>query len=103
MTQPRAHDAYAALRLPAFRWYVASLMTMTMAAQIQVIVVSWQIYDITRDPLSLGLIVLSEAVPFIAAALFAGHLADSTNRQRLSMVSLLILVLCAGVLLGFSI
>src|SRR3954470_9858565 len=94
-----AHDPYASLRRPAFRWFIVSLMTMTIAAQIQVIVVSWQIYDITRDPLSLGLIGLSEALPFIAAALFAGHIADSWNRKRISVVSLFVLVLCAAVLL----
>src|SRR3954468_6879988 len=102
MTEPRAHDAYAALRLPAFRWFVISLFTMTIAAQIQVIVVSWQIYDITRDPLSLGLIGLSEAFPFISAALFAGHFADTGNRQRISVTSLFVLVLCGLALLTFS-
>ena len=102
MTEPRAHDAYAALRLPAFRWFVISLFTMTIAAQIQVIVVSWQIYDLTHDPLSLGLIGLSEALPFIAAALFAGHIADLANRQRVSIVALFVLVLCGLALLSFS-
>src|SRR3954462_10232845 len=102
MTQPRAHDAYAALRLPPFRWYVISLFTMTVAAQIQVIVVSWQIYAITRDPLSLGLIGLSEALPFISAALFAGHVADVSNRQRISVSAVFVLVLCGLVLLGLS-
>jgi MFS family permease len=75
---------------------------MTIAAQIQVIVVSWQIYDITRDPLSLGLIGLSEALPFISAALFAGHMADRGNRQRISSASLFVLVLCGLALLTFS-
>jgi MFS family permease len=103
MSSPRGHDAYAALRLPAFRWYVVSLFTMTIAAQIQVIVVSWQIYDITKDPLSLGLIGLSEALPFIAAALFAGHIADVANRQRISVAALFVLVLCGLALLTFSI
>jgi hypothetical protein len=79
-----------------------SLFTMTVAAQIQVIVVSWQIYDITRDPLSLGLIGLSEALPFISAALFAGHIADVGNRQRISISALFVLVLCGLVLLGLS-
>jgi MFS family permease len=102
VTATPAHDAYAALRRPAFRWFIVSLMTMTVAAQIQVIVVSWQIYDITRDPLSLGLIGLSEALPFITAALFAGHLADSANRQRISSLSLFVLVLCGLALLAFS-
>ena len=102
MIEPRAHDAYACLRLPAFRWYVVSLFTMTIAAQIQVIVVSWQIYAITRNPLSLGLIGLAEALPFIGAALFAGHFADVANRQRISVTALLVLVLCGIVLLAFN-
>jgi MFS family permease len=102
VTSPRAHDAYAALRLPAFRWFIISLFTMTVAAQIQVIVVSWQIYAVTHDPLSLGLIGLSEAFPFIAAALFAGHAADISNRQRISIGALFVLVLCGLALLTFS-
>jgi len=75
---------------------------MTVAAQIQVIVVSWQIYAITHDPLSLGLIGLSEALPFIGAALFAGHIADVANRQRISVAALFVLVLCGLTLLAFS-
>jgi MFS family permease len=102
MTQTRGHDPYAALRLPAYRWFIVSLFTMTVAAQIQVLVVSWQIYDMTHDPLSLGLIGLSEAVPFIAAALYAGHVADSLNRQRISIAALFMLVLCGLALLAFS-
>jgi MFS family permease len=103
VTAPRAHDAYAALRLPAFRWYVVSLFTMTIAAQIQIIVVSWQIYDVTHDPLSLGLIGLAEALPFIGAALFAGHVADIANRQRISVAALFVLLLSGLALLGMSV
>ena len=75
---------------------------MTIGAQIQVVVVSWQIYAITHDPLSLGLIGLSEAVPYIGLALFAGHLADRLNRHRVSLVALAVLVLVAFALLVFS-
>ena len=70
------HDPYASLRIPSYRWYILSTFTMTLAAQIQGVVVSWQIYDVTRDPLSLGLIGLAEALPYIGVALFAGHVAD---------------------------
>jgi hypothetical protein len=35
MSQPLRHDPYAALRIPNFRWFVASLMAMTVATQIQ--------------------------------------------------------------------
>jgi MFS family permease len=73
-----------------------------MSSQIQAIVVSWQIYAITHDPLSLGLVGLSEALPFIGVSLFAGHVADRSNRQRISIAALFVLVLCAGALLAFS-
>src|ERR1051325_712717 len=90
------HDAYASLRRPAFRWFIVSLLTMTVSSQIQAIVVSWQIYDLTHDPLSLGLIGLAEALPFIGAALYAGHVADRFNRRRISIAALFVLVLCAA-------
>ena len=70
------HDPYASLRIPNFRWFIISLLTMNVATQLQAVVVSWQVYALTRDPLSLGLIGLAEALPFIGFALPAGHLAD---------------------------
>jgi MFS family permease len=102
MSQPLPHDPYAALRIPNFRWFVASLMAMTVATQIQAVVVAWQIYDLTHDPLSLGLIGLAEAVPFIGVALFAGHVADRVNRLRISLAALVALFLCSVALLGFT-
>jgi MFS family permease len=102
MSQLTRHDPYAALRIPNFRWFVASLMAMTVATQIQAVVVAWQIYELTHDPLSLGLIGLAEAVPFIGVALFAGHVADRVNRLRISLVALIALFLCSLALLGFT-
>ena len=57
---------------------------MNLATQLQAVVVGWQIYALTHDPLSLGLIGLAEALPFIGFALPAGHLADRTSRLRSS-------------------
>src|SRR5688572_22144272 len=101
MSQPR-HDPYEALRVPNFRRFIASLMAMTVATQIQAVVVAWQIYDLTRDPLSLGLIGLAEAIPFIGVALFAGHVADRHNRLKISLAALTILFFCSVALLGFT-
>jgi MFS family permease len=75
---------------------------MTVATQIQAVVVSWQIYALTKDPFSLGLIGLAEAVPFLGFALFAGHVADTAGRLRISLVCLGVLVGCSLTLLGFS-
>jgi MFS family permease len=102
MSQPLRHDPYAALRIPNFRRFVASLMAMTVATQIQAVVVAWQIYELTHDPLSLGLIGLAEAVPFIGVALFAGHIADRINRLRISLAALVALLLCSLTLLAFT-
>jgi MFS family permease len=96
------HDPYAALRHRDFRWYVLSLFCMTLASQVQAVVVGWQIYSLTHDPLSLGLMGLAEALPFIAIALPAGYLADRRNRRAISVVSLAVLAACSVALLALS-
>src|SRR4051812_19212384 len=102
MGQPTRHDPYAALRILNFRWFIYSMLAMTVATQIQAVVVSWQIYELTHDPLSLGLIGLAEAVPFIGCALFAGHVADRRERLRISLIALAVLLGCSLTLLGFT-
>ncbi len=98
-----AHDPYGALRVRAFRWFTVGLLTMNLATQLQGVVVAWQVYALTRDPLSLGLIGLAEAVPFIGVALIAGHVADRINRLRISLSALVVLLGCSGALLGFAV
>ena len=75
---------------------------MTISSQIQGVVVAWQIYAITHDPLSLGLMGLAEALPFIGFALYAGHIADRLNRHHVSLVAIGVLVACSLTLLAFN-
>ena len=98
-----AHDPYAALRVPAFRWFVISLIAMTVGVQMQGIAVSWQLYAATNDPLALGLAGLAEVLPFLALALPAGHWADRHDRKRLALIGIGFLVLCAALFLAMSI
>ena len=98
----RSHDPYAALRHAQFRWYIVSLFAMTLGSQLQAVVVGWQVYSITHDPLSLGLIGLAEALPFIAVALPAGYVADRWNRRTVSVAALAVLVACSIALLMLS-
>ncbi len=97
-----AHDPYAALRVKNYRWFIVSTFAMTISSQIQAVVVAWQIYDITHDPLSLGLIGLAEVLPFIGFALYAGHVADRRNRRAISLATLAVLVACSVALLVFN-
>jgi MFS family permease len=93
------HDPYVSLRNPNFRWYVASLVALTLGTQIQATVVAWQVYALTKDPLSLGLVGLAEALPFITAALYAGHIADRHDRKLLSLIALAVQLGCGVSLL----
>ncbi len=90
---------YAALQHPNFRRYVVGLFAFTMAVQIQGTVVGWQIYELTHDKLALGMIGLAEALPFIALALYAGHVADRHDRRRVALAALCVLAGCAVALL----
>ena len=93
---------YAPLRLPAFRRYLLGLLALTFATQLQGLVVGWQIYALTKDPLALGLIGLAEALPFIGFALYAGHVADRVDRRRLMLVATAVLVACSLALLALA-
>src|SRR3954469_3189747 len=95
-------DPYAPLRFVSFRCFIVSLLPATLAQQVQAVVVGWQIYALTHDPLALGLIGLSEALPFIGVALFAGHVADRIDRRQVSIVSLGVMLLCSTTLLALS-
>ena len=51
----------------------------TFAVQMQAVVLGWKMYDLTHDPLSLGLIGLSEAIPAVSLALYAGYVVDRSK------------------------
>ena len=94
MSVPRsdAHDPYAVFRFAPFRWFVVSLLAMVMAAQVQLVVIGWEIYQLTQDPLSLGLLGLSEVLPYLAVALYAGHVVDRQDRKKVSLAALVVLL-----------
>lgn len=93
---------HPALGYPNYRWYILAVFTLTLSLQIQGTVVGWQVYAITGDPLALGLIGLAEALPFIATALYAGHVADRRDRRRITLGALWVLVGCSVALLALA-
>ncbi|MEQ1438108.1 MFS transporter [Fontimonas sp. SYSU GA230001] len=92
------HDPYAALRFREFRHLVGANFLLTCALLIQQIALAYELYRLTGDPLSLGLIGLAEAVPFIGLALFGGYLADRRDKRTLIRLSLWVILLAAGLL-----
>lgn len=80
------HDAYAVLRYRDFRTFLTFRFFTTLAFQMQSVIVGWQVYELTHDPLAIGMTGLAEAIPNILTALFAGHAADRYNRKRIILL-----------------
>lgn len=81
-------DAFAALRYRDFSIVTLNQFCLTLAIIIQEIIVAYSLYKITKDPLTLGLIGLAEAIPFIALSLWGGYFADRFNKQTIMKICL---------------
>lgn len=73
-----------------------------LSYQIVAVTVGWHIYEITREPFSLGLIGLAEVLPFFCVAPFAGYLVDHLPRRKLGMLACTGLVITPAVLAAFA-
>ncbi len=96
------HDPFAALRIKEFQWYVFGRFFLTTAVNFQAVCVGWQVYELTKDPLSLGLIGLAEALPYILIALFAGYVVDHFNRKKILLYAISFLILSSFLLFYFT-
>ena len=82
--------------------FIAARFLATLAVQMQTVAVGWQVYEVTRDPLDLGLVGLSQFLPFVLLILPAGHVADSCDRRRVLAACFALECLCAVLLLAFA-
>lgn len=89
-TSLNSKDAYAAIKIADFRRFVYSRFLCSLAIQMQSVVIGWQIYYLTHDALSLGMIGLTEIIPFFMVVLFAGHLADIKSRKMIIINSVVL-------------
>lgn len=91
MNAPADLPPLPVLRLPSFRLlFIARTLTM-MGYQAQAVIVGWQVYSLTHDLLLLGLIGLTEAVPAIGCAFFAGHIVDISRPKTVYAACLAVL------------
>jgi len=71
-----------------FRNYLSGTFFLTLGVQVQSVAVGWQVYELTNNPIWLGMIGLSEAIPFILLTIPGGHLADTQKRKSILKVSI---------------
>lgn len=95
-------ESLAVLRIPNYSAFLLGRFTATIATQMQALIVSWQVYQLTKDPFALGLIGLVEAVVFFAFALWAGRYADRHEKKRIILVTQIMMLACSIALFWMS-
>ncbi|MEO8515232.1 MAG: MFS transporter [Flavobacterium sp.] len=76
-------DPFSALKIKEFRWFLLMRLGIVLGWSMQFVLIEWEVYRITKDPLSLGLIGLMEVIPAIGMALFAGHIVDQNEKKSM--------------------
>ena len=99
---PSAAPRLNVYRQPGFMPFVIARLLAVFAMQIQAIVVAWQIYEITGDPLSLAWVGLAQFLPMLFLLMPAGDLIDRYNRKLILTLSWLGAAVCSGILLWLS-
>lgn len=92
----------AAFQHRDFRLFQGSRLTSVLGSQMLSVTISWQVYDITRNPLDLGYIGLALFLPAVGFSLLTGHVADRFDRRRVMMVCQSILVACSLAFLALT-
>lgn len=77
------NDPYAALRIKEFNIFLLVRFALVFGWSMQFVVIEWQVYSLTNDELSLGIIGLCEFLPAFFFAPFAGHIVDKREKRNL--------------------
>jgi MFS family permease len=94
--------AFAVLKNRDFTLYLSSRFFASIATQMVIMAVGWQVYHITGRVLDLGLIGLSQFLPFLCLVLFSGHVADQFDRRMIILFGHCAYGICTLLLLGFA-
>ncbi|WP_038343057.1 MFS transporter [Acinetobacter sp. A47] len=80
-------SAFAAFACRDFRLLTVNQCCLTFAVLIQEVLIAFYLYQITKNPLMLGLVGLMDFLPFLVLSLWGGYIADRFNRQRILQIS----------------
>jgi MFS family permease len=95
----RLTSGTAAFQFSGFRLYQIARFCIVFCTEMQSVAVGWQVYEITRRPLDLGLTGLAQFLPGVLLFLVAGHVTDRFNRKNLLTICYCGFVLSSALLL----
>jgi len=96
------HDPFEAMRNTEFRNLMITRFLFIMGLRMMGTLVGWWVYNLTNAPFAIGLIGLSEVVPAVSLALYAGHVIDVSEKRKLMLTGMFLYFIAAMLLLGLS-
>jgi MFS family permease len=96
------HAGLAAFHHVDFVLYQFERFSVIAALEMQSVAVGWQVYEITRKPLSLGFVGLAQFLPNVFLFLAAGHAADRFSRKKLLIICNIGFALCSALLIAIT-
>ncbi|TDX00748.1 MFS transporter [Dinghuibacter silviterrae] len=80
--------ALVTIGIPEFRSYIFARLCLVMALRMTATTVGWLVWQVTRNPLAIGVVGLSEVIPALSLALYAGHVIDKSEKRGLTLKTL---------------
>jgi MFS family permease len=95
LAEPLAGDGQRLLSYPNLVAFLGGRSLSALAYQMQTVAVGWQIYELTRSPLALGLVGLAQFLPMVLLAFLSGHVVDRFDRRRIASICQVLSALAA--------
>lgn len=74
------------LKIPEFRNLMTGRFILVLSFRMLATLMGWWIYQLTKNPFAIGLIGLSEVIPAVSTALYAGHVIDNSEKKKLLLI-----------------
>lgn len=97
-----SNSPYRVLKIPEFRNFLIGRFVFIMGLRMMGTLVLWWTFELTHDPLNVGMIGLAEAIPAVGMALYAGYVVDKSDKRKLLLKCVLLFACCAITLLSIS-
>ncbi|MDY3529116.1 MFS transporter [Riemerella anatipestifer] len=85
-----------------FRHLLFGRFFLILAFRMLATLLGWWVYQLTKDPLSIGFIGLSEVIPAVSTALYAGYVIDMNEKKRMLLICNYIYVLLISALVALA-
>lgn len=99
---PLKSDPFSSVKVVEYRNLLIGRFAFIMGLRMMATLIGWWIYLLTNDPFAIGLVGLSEVIPALSLALYAGHVIDQSEKRKLLLKGIVLYFLAAITLIFIS-